>query len=133
MNDEKKIFIKNYLHKADETLIDAQINIDHNRLNAAQNRIYYAIFYSVVALGYLHGFISAKHKQLMGWFNKKFIHESKVFDSTLFEIYSDAYKNRMQADYTALSSSSKAEVKESLEAAKNFVEKISDHVNKLLP
>jgi len=69
----------------------------------------------------------------MGWFNKKFIHKSKVFDSTLFEIYSDAYKNRMQADYTALSSSSKAEVKDILEAAKNFVEKISDHINKLLP
>jgi len=59
MNDEKKIFIKNYLRKADETLIDTQINIDHNRLNSAQNRIYYSIFYSVAALGYLHGFISS--------------------------------------------------------------------------
>jgi len=38
MNNEKKIFIKNYLQKAEDTLVDAEINIDNDRLSNAQNR-----------------------------------------------------------------------------------------------
>lgn len=132
MNKEKIIFIKNYLTKVEETLIDAQVSIDNNRLNAAQNRIYYAIFYSVVALGYTYGFISVKHKQLMGWFNKTFIHEKKTFDSSLLEIYNEAYKSRVQADYTLLSSATKTEILESLNKAKFFVKEISNHINQIL-
>jgi len=37
---EKKIFIDNFLIKSKEALIDAEINIENNRLNNAQNRIY---------------------------------------------------------------------------------------------
>ncbi len=58
--------------------------------------------------------------------------ERKIFDSSLFAIYSDAYKNRMQADYTTLSTATKSEVIEGLNAAKSFINKISDHINHLL-
>ncbi len=132
MSNEEKIFIQNYLKKAEDTLIDAKISIEHNRLNNAQNRIYYSIFYSVVALGYTYDFISSKHKQLMGWFNKEFIYKNKTFAPSLFEIYKVAYNNRMQADYTVLSSATKTEIIESLEDAKKFVKEISEHINQVL-
>ncbi|GBD86586.1 HEPN domain protein [bacterium BMS3Abin03] len=132
MNNEKKIFIKNYLQKAEDTLVDAEINIDNDRLSNAQNRIYYAIFYSVVALGYSYNFVSSKHKQLMGWFNKEFIHNNKIFDPSLFEIYKLAYNNRMLADYTVLSSATKTDILESFNKAKHFVNEISQHINQIL-
>jgi len=40
MVQDKKIFIDNFLNKSKEALIDAEINIENNRLNNAQNRIY---------------------------------------------------------------------------------------------
>ena len=132
MSDEKKIFITNYLNKAVETLTDAQITLDNNRLNAAQNRIYYAIFYSVVSLGYCYGFITSKHKPLLGWFNKLFIHEKKIFDVELFKIYEKAYENRREADYEIVPPKNKIEISESLKDAKYFIKEISNHINQKL-
>jgi len=132
MNDEKKLFVKNYLRKAEETPIDAQINIDNNRFNAAQNRIYYAIFYSVVSLGYCYGFITSKHKQLLGWFNKSFIHEKKIFSSELFLIYDKAFTDRQETDYEIHPPKSKTELLESLTEAKHFVQEITNHITQFL-
>ena len=60
MVPDKKIFIENYLDKSKEALIDAEVTINNDRLNNAHNRIYYAIFYAVMALGYLENFIKVK-------------------------------------------------------------------------
>ena len=100
MEQNKKFFIENYLKKSKEALIDTEINLKNDRLNNAQNRIYYAIFYSVVALGYCENFITSKHKQLMGWFNKKFIYENKIFNTNMYKIYKEAYENRQESDYS---------------------------------
>lgn len=35
MSEEKKIFIINFLNKAEDTLLDAKINSDNNRINNA--------------------------------------------------------------------------------------------------
>lgn len=102
MQPKYEIIIKNWLLKADEALNDAQKAIDNNSLNNAQNRIYYGIFYSVMALGYYKEFITFKHAQLLGWFNKNFIKE-RIFDKRLGEIYRKSYDNRMKSDYTILS------------------------------
>jgi uncharacterized protein (UPF0332 family) len=50
-------------------------------------------------LGYLNDFVTSKHSQLMGWFNKVHIHEKKTFPPKLFTIYKNAYINRMKFDY----------------------------------
>jgi len=90
LQDEKRIFIEKYLGKAESALDDAEFNMKHNRYSTTSNRIYYSIFYSVIALGYTENFITSKHKQLMGWFNKKFIFEEKIFDEELTKIYKEA-------------------------------------------
>lgn len=77
MKQHKDILVKLSFEKADEALRSAKLNIDNNLLTAAQNRIYYALFYSVLALGYSNGFVTGKHGQLLGWFNKVFIHEKR--------------------------------------------------------
>src|SRR4030067_1862090 len=99
LNDEKRIFIEKYLEKAQSALDDAEFNTGHNRYYTASNRIYYSIFYSVISLGYLDNFITSKHKQLMGWFNKKYVYEEKVFNENLMKIYKEAYENRAESDY----------------------------------
>jgi len=128
MQDDKKVLIINSLAKAKEALLNAQANIDIDMLAGAQNRIYYAIFYSVLALGYLEGFVTSKHSQLMGWFNKKFIHEDKVFEEEMFDIYKTTYKNRMIFDYTVTENPNREDVVSNFAEARIFVDKIENYV-----
>jgi uncharacterized protein (UPF0332 family) len=95
LENEEKISVIRFLEKAKSALDDAEFNTENNRYNTALNRIYYSIFYSVMSLGYLDNFITSKHKQLMGWFNKKYIYEEKIFDENLSKIFKEAYENRM--------------------------------------
>ena len=73
MEEHKKILIRNCLLKSQEVFNDAKFNFENDRYKVTLNRVYYSIFYSIMALGYKDNFVSSKHKQLMGWFNKKYI------------------------------------------------------------
>ena len=50
MEFDKSALINYRLQRCDETIKDAQIAVDNNRLHNAENRIYYAIFYVVSTL-----------------------------------------------------------------------------------
>jgi len=52
-----------------------------------------------MSLGYSENYITSKHKQLLGWFNKTYIYDKKIFSVELFQIYHNAYDNRMESDY----------------------------------
>ena len=73
MEFDKSALINYRLQRCDETIKDAQIAVDNNRLHNAENRIYYAIFYVVSTLAIKYDFSTSKHLQLLGWFNKNFI------------------------------------------------------------
>ena len=85
MQEHREVLIKNAILKSEEALQDAEIAISNDRLTNAQNRIYYALFYITCGLGYLNNFVTSKHKELMGWFNKKFIYEDEAFDEELLK------------------------------------------------
>ena len=53
------------LAEAKETRADVELLISHGRLRASINRIYYAMFYSLLALGLKYGFDTSKHTQLI--------------------------------------------------------------------
>ena len=126
----REIFVKNYLEKSQEALIDVELSLKNNRLHNAQNRIYYAIFYSVIALGYLENFITSKHYTLMGWFNKKFVPEDKIFEKEMFKIYNNAYENRQKNDYSIFVKPVKENVIKSFEEVKKFIEKVRSYIDR---
>jgi len=99
MEEYKDILIKRCLEKSDEAMKYAEIALHDKALMTAFNRIYYAIFYTVSALARKHDYITSKHTSLMGWFNKKFIHEDKTFGKNLNEIYRVAFDLRQENDY----------------------------------
>ena len=131
MKQHKDILIRQSFEKADEALLSAKINIDNNMLTTAQNRIYYAIFYSVLALGYYRNFVTSKHGQLLGWFNKTFIYEENVFSYEFFEIYKEAFESRRKSDYEFSWKPNREDILSDLESAKNFVQKIKEYVSNL--
>jgi uncharacterized protein (UPF0332 family) len=69
-------------------------------LPTAVNRIYYTIFYSLLALAVKYEFETSKQLQLIGWFNKNFIATGKI-DAEFGSIARKSYEYRRAADYDA--------------------------------
>ena len=128
MMQHKEILVSNSINKAKEALYDAELAINNDRYTNASNRIYYAVFYSVLALGYLENFTTSKHSQLMGWFNKKFIYEDKIFDKELFITYQTAFESRRKSDYEITYKPTKEKVIKAFEDANVFVNAIEGYL-----
>ncbi len=128
----KVILIKNSLDKSKQALSDAEYNYKDERYATTLNRIYYSIFYSVLALAYKEGYTTSRHSQLMGWFNKKFIYEGKVFDPILNDIYKLAYKERQESDYDILTFREIPDefISQALEKAKLFINTVEEFIRK---
>lgn len=125
MFDEKSRegLIQHKLDKAIDTIADVGFLLDNNKLVIAVNRIYYGIFYALSALALKHQFITSKHQQLMGWFNKEFVKEKKV-ERKYGEILHKAFDKRSKGDYDDFVNFSKDEVELLFHDMKDFIDKI---------
>jgi len=99
-DEEREVLIKYRLDQAKETEKVVDLLIANNELSTAVNRIYYGMFYALLALALKNKFETSKHEQLIGWFNKNFIYTGKV-DTRYGKTLSNAYKNRKRGDYDA--------------------------------
>ena len=95
---DKNTLIKYRLGQSKETASDAMLLIDNLKYRSAVNRIYYSMFYSLLAIALKIGFQSSKHAQLIGWFNKTFIKEA-ILEKRFGKIINQAFIRRTQGDY----------------------------------
>ncbi|MCL5770674.1 MAG: HEPN domain-containing protein [Actinobacteria bacterium] len=116
----KENVIKYRRERARETLIEAEIMIDNNKLFAAVNRIYYAIFYEVLALLLTKGLSSSKHSGIRSMFNKEFV-KSGIISEENGNFYNKIFEFRQRGDYEEFVEFDKEEVKRWLNNAKDFV------------
>lgn len=101
LSKEEKFNLINYrLSQAKDTANVAHDLVKLNKLPTAVNRIYYAIFYSLLALAVKYEFETSKHLQLLGWFNKNFIATGKI-EPEFGSIARKSYEYRRAADYDA--------------------------------
>lgn len=129
--DEKDKFelIKYRLGEAKDTIEDVQLLISNDRLRASINRIYYGMFYSLLALGLKFDFETSKHQQLIGWFNKNFIHEGLI-DTKYGKIINKALNRRTKGDYDSYVEFEREIVVEMFDEMKDFIHEIEDFINK---
>ena len=125
----KEFFIKYSLEKSREALTEVKFLLDNGLLNTSQSKLYYSIYYAVSALAYLEGFKKSKHAQLMGWFNKEFIHERKIFNPEFFKLYKNAFENRRKADYEFTYKAIKEEIEKDLIKTIDFIKEIENYIN----
>jgi uncharacterized protein (UPF0332 family) len=118
--DERTELIRYRLEEAKETIADVQLLIENDRLRAAVNRIYYGMFYSLLALGLAYQFETSKHQQLLGWFNKNFIHEGLI-DAKFGKIINKASNRRTQGDYESYVEFDKEVILEMFGEMKEFI------------
>ncbi len=130
MKQHKQALIENLLEKSKRALEDAKLAIDNQRLETAQNRIYYSIFYIVSALAYLNNFSTSKHGQLVSWFNRIFIKE-KIFDKELAITYKEAYENRMKSDYEFTYKPVEENVRRLFNKAEEFIQIVREYIKNM--
>jgi uncharacterized protein (UPF0332 family) len=125
-NDRQNL-IQYRIEQAEETITDVQLLIDNNRLRSAVNRIYYGIFYSLMALGIAHKYETSKHSQLIGWFNKNFIKEG-VIPPKYGKIAQKAFNHRTEGDYEAYVEFEKETIRQMHSEMKEFISYIKRYL-----
>lgn len=126
-NNDKNSLIEYRLKQSIESLKIAKILIELQNYPTALNRIYYAIFYCLLAVGLKYDYKTSKHSQLIGWFNKNFIASGKM-ESQYGKIIRKAYEYRLMADYDAFVEFEKEIVEELFLQTRE----LTDRIKKLL-
>ena len=99
MNQEERNELINYrISQANETISDVELLLQFKKYRSAVSRIYYGMFYALLALGLKYEFETSKHQQLIGWFNKEFINVGKI-DIKFGKMIRNAFKDRQKSDY----------------------------------
>ena len=126
--ENRKILINTRLDQAIETIQEALLLIENNMLRAAMNRMYYGMFYSLLALALKYKFKTSKHQQLIGWFNKNFI-KNNLIDKKYSKIIRDAFELRTEGDYEVFIDFSREEILDKFESMKVFIAEIERFIS----
>jgi uncharacterized protein (UPF0332 family) len=80
-----------------------------------------------LALGLSCGFETSKHPQLIGWFNKNFIH-GKEIEPEYGKMINKAYNRRTKGDYDVYVDFDKDTVIEMFDEMKDFISRIKKYL-----
>ena len=126
-NTDKSELIQYRIQQAKETLAEIEILLQNRLHRIAVNRIYYGMFYMLLALALKHDFKTSKHQQLIGWFNRDFIKTGKI-DVPFGKIINDAYENRSDSDYGVFISFSEEDIVTMREDLSLFIKELEKHI-----
>ncbi len=103
---------------------------ENNRgLRSVINRIYYAMFYAVLALLVTEPFQGSKHSGVIAYFNKRFIREG-VFPPEAGKYLNLAFEARQESDYKEFSELTTENVQELLSHARAFIEEVRKYLKR---
>jgi uncharacterized protein (UPF0332 family) len=95
---DRATLISHRIERAKETAGDAHLLYENNKYLSAVNRIYYAMHHALYALALKNNYITGKHGQLIGWFNKTYV-KTGLIDAKYSRIITRAFEKRMDSDY----------------------------------
>ena len=115
------------LQRAEETIREVDIHIEHQLWNTAVNRMYYACFYAVSALLIKHGVETLTHSGTRQKFGQLFV-KTELVDRSLAKLYSDLFDKRHKGDYNDFFDHNEVSVLRLYPMSKQFVDKIKELV-----
>lgn len=115
------------LGAAREDLEAAQLNFEMAQYRASNNRAYYAIFRAVSACLAMEFKAYKQHAQVIGNFNKDFVHTG-IFPKEISRKISRAQEVRHASDYDDFYIVSVEDAKEQLETAQEVVEMVEKYL-----
>jgi uncharacterized protein (UPF0332 family) len=126
-SEDRINLVKYRIQQPEETISDVQLLIDNDRLRSAVNRIYYGMFYSLLALGLANQFETSKHAQLIGWFNLNFIHKGLI-EPKYGKMINKVFNRRTKGDYDTFVEFDKEIVSEMFNEMQEFISEIKNHL-----
>jgi uncharacterized protein (UPF0332 family) len=123
MND----LIRYRLDRAHESLAEAEIMAEQKHFNTCINRLYYACFYSVIALLETKGLSSAKHSGVRSLFNKNFV-MTEIIGKDLAAVFNDLFEYRQESDYEDFFVMDEETARSLIEPAKRLIAIIEDNI-----
>lgn len=122
IDEKKRLLIKYRITQAKESLDEAEYLLKGNKsLRSIANRVYYAMFYAVMALLVNEPYSSSKHSGVLSYFNRRFVKEG-IFSKELGLAINRAFEIRQRADYKEQVSLDRKQIAQLLEQAKIFVD-----------
>jgi len=125
MNKEEGLnqIIKYWVEKSTESLKSAKDELRAERLSFSVNRIYYSCFYIVSAFLLQKGFMFKKHSGVRACFRENLVKPGLVgIEEGKF--YDKLFGAQLKGDYVEFTHFEKEEVKDWLNKAKEFVNKM---------
>ena len=99
MTEYQRALINHRLEEAGESLEEAKVLLREKMSNrSVMNRLYYAMFYSVLALLQNKQLSSSKHSGVIAVFDREFV-KTKIFDVKLSKALHRAFELRQRGDY----------------------------------
>lgn len=127
----KETLIRYRKDKARETLDDARMLLRDGTPSSALNRIYYAMFYEVLALLQTKDLSSSKHTGVRALFNEHFV-KAGIVPVELGRLFSRMYDFRQKSDYGDFVKIQPDKVKEWFEQAVAFINEIDQIIERSL-
>jgi uncharacterized protein (UPF0332 family) len=122
MNEDVRTLVRYRLEQAQDALEEARILLAQHRPRGAMNRVYYAMFYAVVALLASRGLASRKHTGVISLFHQQFV-KPGLFPADLAGYVDDAFDQRNESDYVDFAVMAESEVADLLANADRFVDR----------
>ena len=129
-SEERDELIQYRLLQTEETIEEVELLLKHEKFRAAVNRIYYGMFYALLALALKYEFQTSKHQQLIGWFNKNFIYKG-LFDKKYGIMLRKAYQHRIEGDYEPMSKFNNKQVTDLYKNMKEFISVLKSHIEEV--
>jgi uncharacterized protein (UPF0332 family) len=99
IDEKRKLLALHRLQQAAESLQEAQYLFAGGKsLRSVVNRIYYGMFYAVLAILIYEPYVSSKHSGVLAYFNKKFV-KGGIFSESLGRSLNKAFELRQRGDY----------------------------------
>jgi len=127
----KDTLIRYRKDKARETLDDARMLLRDGTPSSALNRIYYAMFYEVLALLHTKDLSSSKHTGVRALFNEHFV-KAGIVPIELGRQFSRMYDFRQKSDYGDFVKIQPEKVSEWFEQAVAFINEIDQIIEESL-
>jgi len=121
--------LKDLIQKAERFLRTAERTMSDGDFDSCASRCYYAMFFMAEAALLTRKLTASSHKGVISLFGEHFV-KTGVLDKYLGRMLNDAYDKRLVGDYEVGLAVRKDEAEDLLEAARDFVGKVKDYLDK---
>ena len=128
MKEELRSLIQYRLTEAEDSIEEANVLLRENMsMRAVMNRLYYAMFYAVLALLQEKQLSPSKHIGAISHFDREFI-KTGIFDKNLSKTLHRAFELRQKGDYLEQPEITKEDIEEILPKTTEFVRAIKTYL-----